>query len=462
MDLPAPVANTIKPPDPMASLNMMGGMLDLQKSRQALQIGAEHLAQQKVETNKQQQLQQFFKEWDPSQHIAADGTTDLESVFNDPSFKKLDIAKPAAIEALQGIKTKQYQNKAQLASLDANTLQRLTQQTGALLNDDDVAKDGPAGRAKVSNLWASFGAESPENQRIASLYGPMVQHAPQGKLKDALGAFQLQGADVLGQRGQQNPQPMNLPNGQLGFRTPGSTDVTMPGQSASGGAPKPAGWNVPAPQLAAQTAGLTGGVDQDNQRVDLLSKGTANAREAVTLTDEIKQLASMARTGTWSGVWADKFSALAPADKELAARQIIKKDSERLAQVVGSTGRDSAERETITNALPNPDKMSNEAMIQAADYVGGHQRLFLARSKAINNYVDSRQGSGNPMAGARYKDDMIASNADPLMFSYRALDKASQVEFLRNHFGDDKQKMREFVSRLLAFEHTHPGLTNGK
>jgi len=459
MDLPAPVANTIKPQDPMASLNMMGGMMDLQKSRQALQIGAQHLAQQKVETDKQQQLQQFFKDWDPSEHIASDGTTDLESVFGDPSFKKLDIAKPAAIAALQDIKTKQYQNKAQLATLDAEAIRRLTQQTGSLLNDEDVAKDTPAGRAKVANLWASFGAESPENKRIAALYGPMVQHAPQGKLKDAVGAFQLQGADVLGQRGQQNPQPMNLPNGQIGFRQPGSTEVAMPGQS---GSPKPAGWNVPAPQLAAQTAGLTGGVDQDNQRVALLSNGTANAREAITLTDEIKQLATMTRTGTYSGIYASKFSALSPADKELAARQIIKKDSERLAQVVGSTGRDSAERETITNALPNPDKMSNEAMIQAADYVGGHQRLFLARSKAINDYAESRQNSGNPVAGARHKDDMIASNADPLMFSYRALDKAGQMEFLRNHFGDDKQKVRDFISRLQAFEHTHPGLTNGK
>ena len=49
MDLPAPVASGIKPADPMQSLNMMSGMLGLQKSRLQLQIGQETLKTQKAE-----------------------------------------------------------------------------------------------------------------------------------------------------------------------------------------------------------------------------------------------------------------------------------------------------------------------------------------------------------------------------------------------------------------------------
>lgn len=457
MDLPAPVANTGTPPNMMQSLNMMGGLMNLKQSQIAIQQGQQRLAQEKIQTSRQQQLQDFYKNFDFESHIGDDGTVSLESAFSSPRFKGLDIAKPDAIEALQKIKGAQLQQKQQLANLDSTSLGQMASGVGALANDPDVKNDTPAGRGKVADFYAKFGAASPQNKRIADLYGNIVRHAPQGKLAEGVKAQQLMGADVLGQRSQQNPQPFAI---NTGAETQFGTVDPQSGQRAMGAGPPVPNAIGPTqtPEYiravgAAGTEGTAGAGNDEAVYNNIVASGT-KATQIRSLADDVRHLAGEVQTGQYSKAFQAKWAAVAQtfgvSPENLTAatrRQLLGKMAAQLRMTAESGASTDAERGGIESAMPNPDEMTPEATQKAARYVGAQADIKSARMNIANQH---RQMMGGTSTGLREVDSRFMQHADPRVFEYQQIPPgAERQQYLKEHFSSPAE-IQDFVQKANA------------
>jgi hypothetical protein len=221
-----PVGNTIIPPDPTKGVNTFSGILGLKQQQQQLQIGAQTLQQEQLKTGQQQGVQDFFQSWDPTEHIADDGTTDLDSALQSPQFKSAGNAKPAIMQALLDVKQKQLGNKQALSSLNKDLVTQFGTAMGSLATDEDVKTDKTdpttgvnAGRAKVNEFLTNFSKLSPDAARVAQIYAPITQKAPPGKLSHGIAALQLQAQSASEQQAQQNPVPGSITAGTHQFPT---------------------------------------------------------------------------------------------------------------------------------------------------------------------------------------------------------------------------------------------------
>lgn len=242
-DFPAPVATMIKTPDPMQGINTMSGILGLQQQRQALGTGQAIQQQEQLKAGQAQGMQDFFSTWDPSQHVADDGSTDLDSALQSKEFKGAGNAKPAIMQSLLDIKNKQLGNKQALSSLNSDLVKQFTTGMGSLAKDEDVVADKTdpatgvnAGRAKIDQFMGNFGKLSPDAARIAQIYGPVTQHAPPGKLAAGVAAMQMQGQSASEQQSQQNPVPGSFDTG---------ANIIPTTTNRATGIPQPTGQQVP-------------------------------------------------------------------------------------------------------------------------------------------------------------------------------------------------------------------------
>jgi hypothetical protein len=281
-DFPAPVAAQIQPPDPTKGLSQLSSVLGVQQQRQNLQTGAitQQTAQavqkqQQLAAEKQQGVQNFFKNWDPSAHLGADGTTDLNSVLQDPQLKASGNAMPDIVQSLLDIKNKQLGVKQQLSTLNGDQVKQFSTVMGSLAKDPDVVADKTdpttgvnAGRAKVNEALSNFSQLSPDSARIGQIYGQGVQHAPPGKLSNVIQAYQLQGQSASEQQAQQNPQVTPIGTGAATdiYNVNKATGV-QPGQKPVAAIP-----NAPPP-------GFSVVVDPRTQNPYLLNAQTGEARD---------------------------------------------------------------------------------------------------------------------------------------------------------------------------------------
>src|SRR5271167_2579773 len=113
-----PVGTQIIPPNPNQGLQTLSGILGLKQQQQSLQIGGQQLQQEQIKTQQQQGVQDFFRSWDPTQHLSPDGTTDADSVHDSAAYKNAGNAKPLIDQQLLQIKQGQLQNKQALSTLD--------------------------------------------------------------------------------------------------------------------------------------------------------------------------------------------------------------------------------------------------------------------------------------------------------------------------------------------------------
>lgn len=223
-DFGSPVAKGF---DAGEGLHTLGSLLSLKQQQgalvqqqQAIQGQAAQVQQEQLKTHEEQGVQDFFNSWDPSQHIAADGTTDTDSAHESDSYKNAGNAKPAIDAKLADVKAKQLNNKLSLASLNKETLGQLGQVTQSLANDPDVVADRTdpvtgvnAGRIKTREALQNFSQLSPDAARVANLYAPLLKGARQGHLSTGLKQIAMQGQDIAGQQAQTNPQTISADTG---------------------------------------------------------------------------------------------------------------------------------------------------------------------------------------------------------------------------------------------------------
>lgn len=453
----------VKVPDPMQGINTMSGILGLQQQRQALQTGALKQQQEQLETGKQQGIQDFFQTWDPSAHVAPDGTPDLESAFQSKEFKAAGNAKPAIMQAMLDMKNKQYSNIQALSGINKDLVNQFTSGMGSLAKDDDVVGDktDPAtgvntGRAKVNQFIGNFSKLSPDAARVASIYGPIVEHAPPGKLSHGVQVMQMQGQSASEQQSQQNPVP--------GMVDTGSTILPVTTNRATG-IPQPTGQAIkktlaPTEQLpyvrargAAGTEGAQGAANDEALYNEITQKGT-KAAQLKSLTQDIRNLSGEVQTGQYSKAMADKWSALKqtfgfrPDDDSFETkRQILSKMAAQLRTQSEAGASTDSERAGIESALPDPEHMNPAAVGQAARYVGALADTQAARAKFANQH---RQVNGGKSTGIRESDSAFMQNADPRVFEYQSIPAGQErQDYLKQHF-KSKDEVKAFLDKQQA------------
>ena len=437
------VALDIKPPDPNQAFQSIGNILGLQQKKQALGIQAQELAQQQIATDQAQNFQTFTQKFDPASHIGADGTLDVAGVRNSAAYKNAGNAKPLVDEYIQKVQTGQLGAKQALQTLDSGTLTQMTQGIGALANDKDVLADNAAGREKVANYYKSFGQQSPEAARISGLYSGVVQHAKQGDLSDAIYAQQLMGADVLGQRSQQNPV--------RGTNAAGQATIANPRSGLTALAPTTGGGDVnpPSTKVAAQTTSGTGQASADNQRVSDISNSVAPSRAVISLTQQLDNYVDQAKTGKFSKAVTDYAAAAGIKDPAIAARQLASKTAAQIRAQATQNAPTNEARETISAGSPDPDTMNADAIHKANELVRGNMRLNLARDANAARFQQTHGGT----QGLRMADDQLTKNADGLMYEYQSLPKGPQrTAFIQRHFASPAEA-QDFVHRKNLVEH---------
>lgn len=252
----SPVGNQIRPPDTLGSLS---NMLGIKQQMQSLQTGQAYQqeAQQKakqatMDTQQQQGVQDFFKDFDPSKSMSPDGTVDLDKELSSDRFKNANgLSKPLIVAKLQEIKSKGLSNKQALANLNGDLVKQFDTRVGALADDKDVIADNANGRAKVQSIFELSSQESPDAARIAGIYGPYISKVPQGKLRDAVRAIQMQAQSASEQIATTTPNPTFV-----------QTRQGMQGVNANPNAAMPVGTPMGAPVENAAPPGYFSGTNQ--------------------------------------------------------------------------------------------------------------------------------------------------------------------------------------------------------
>lgn len=407
----------VKTPDAMGLLSSITG---IQQQRQQLQQTALQLQQT-------QAFQGFQKDFDPSQFIGSDGTLDDSAVRNSSAYKAAGPARELADQYIQKVKSGQLQNKSALQNLDNDALTHMSQGVGALANDKDVLEDNAAGRGKVSDFYRNFAAQSPNNARIAGLYGGVVQHAKPGDLADAVYSQQLMAADTLGQRTQQNPQLGSNAAGQATMTNP-RTGLTALRPTTGAGDVNPTSSSV-----AANTSRGTGVAGSDLERSNDISSKVVPAQKTILLTQEVDALADQIRAGKVSAYFS-KAAAAAGFQGDTAPRQLLEKDMEALKAAASEGAKSDARQAQVTGQFPAPTA-DNSTIHTAMDYQRGIARQDLARVDNLNKYRDKDPS----LKGFQHSDDVLTRSTDPLMHEFKALKTpAERTAFYGRNFHDAK------------------------
>lgn len=478
-----PVGAMIKPPDPNQAISTISGILGLKQQQQTLQTGQYQQQQEQLKAGQAQGVQDFFKTWDPSQHVADDGSTDLDSALQSREFKGAGNAKPAIMQSLLDIKNKQLGNKQSLATLNSDLVKQFGTGMGALAKDEDVVADRTdpttgvnAGRAKIDQFMGNFGKLSPDAARVAAIYGPVTQHAPAGKLASGVAAMQLQAQSASEQQGQQNPVQGSFDTGTqiLPTITNRATGIPQPtGQAVN----KQSMVTTPAGPLAvatpargtltplngqgpnlnttrAQQTNVQGMAEDDRGRYGQISQEGTNATTGAQLSDQVGQLADQVRTGKLSKEWNDRLAMLQQHDPTITARQMLSKYAAQLKTMATAGATTDASRGQIDEGMPNPESMAPDAVKEAAQYVGGVFRMRGARQEHADQYT---KANGNSI-GIRDADDAFMKAADPTVFAYKALAPGAERQaFAKAHGINTAEKAAAFKARLNQINHYNGG-----
>ena len=458
------VALGIKPPDPdqgfksiSSILGIKGQQIGLQQKAIELQQQGQQLQQEQLKTQQMQGVQNFFQSFDPTQHIGSDGTTDVDSVHNSDTYKNAGNAKPLIDQTLNQIRGHQLQNKQSLQSLDNDTMSHLAQGLGPLQSDPDVKADNQAGRDKVREFYRNFASLSPQAARIAGTWGQVVDKAKQGHLGDAVYAQQLMGADVMGQRSQQNPQETRTGAGTLNRNVP-TGELTAPPGAAPGSTLNPtpvqvAGQTRVATNTAeAQTAPSVASSQGVATRVEQ-AKGAANntiqAQDALNRAKAILESPEAPDTGAYfervkslknlmSSIGIDTGSA---NDMNTLAKNLARYEASRATQA-GLGGTDAA-RELAHAGSPNT-QLDNKALL-------GVVRQSLASEQALSTYAKVQSKTQDPQQLLKNENDF--RNIPHLIeaHEYGMSKNAKEAdEFLQKH-GLSKAEMRAIREQLKEF-----------
>ena len=480
-DMIQPVGAMIKPPDSSQGINTMSGILGLQQQRQALQTG--QYQQQSAQANAQMTQQDaqaraaagsFFKNFDIAKHHGDDGTLDLDSALTSSEFKATGDSAPEIAKSLLAIKNSQLAAKSSLAGLNSTLRDQFSSQVAGLAQDPDVKSGNQTGRGKVLDAIDQFGkVGGPDAQRVAGVYGQVLQNTPPAKMGQALQNLQLQAKAA----GDQLPQPGIRDTGtqiQSGAVAPGSGAFTPAGaaidrQSVVDTAAGPKAVVTPArgimaplktagsgPELNVTTAQATtqntaaAGVAQRVQQAQAAANNTSQAQDALTRArtildkpDAINSGAGFEWKKTVRNVLASAGIATNEADDaNTLVKNLARYEASRATQA-GLGGTDAA-RELAHNGSPNASL--------STDALKGVITQSLATEKALSTYANIQSKTKD--AGQLAKNEADFRSIPNLIQGYEyglARTPAEADEFLKKH-GLTRAEMAASRKAIKEFE----------
>lgn len=448
MDFGAPVAQNVNV-SPQQGIQTMSALLGLKQQQQALQTGQAVQQQEQLKAGQAQGVQNFFSTWDPTQHVADDGTTDLDSALQSPAFKGAGNAKPEIMQKLLDIKNHQLAWKQSLANLNSSLVTQFGTGMGALAKDDDVVADKTdkatgtnAGRAKVEQFLGNFAKLSPDAARVAQIFAPITQHAPPGKLAKGIESLQLLAQSASEQQRQQNPEQTRNAAGQIVNRNVASGELSMPG----GPAPNPA-----SSQVAAATTQATGGAGIDVDRANEVSRAAQQTQTTIALSKRADQLAEMIQTGKVADSVVKAWAQIPGVGKDptIAARYELKKVLGQLKGPAAASAGSDLRAQAILDGYPD-ETYPTQAIHSTMDLIRGSARISQERKDNFNAY-QAKHGT----TGFQQSDDLLTSSRDPFTAELNALPpgSAERRAFIARNFRT-ADEARAALARAKAVYHT--------
>lgn len=459
-DFGTPVAAGVNPGNPLQTI---GSLLSLKRQQQGLvqqqqeiQGQAAQVQQEQLKAHEQQGIQDFFKSWDPSQHIAGDGTTDTESARQSPAYQNAGNAKPAIDLKLAEIKQAQLQNKQSLTTLNGDNLRQYGQVMQSLTQDPDVKADKAdpvtgvnVGRIKVTEALKNFSQLGPDAARVAQIYAPITQHAPPGKLASGVTAMALQGQDIAGQQSQTNPQTVSADVGPaLKFGTvdksTGVPNFNNGPTLAKGLAPTDQpGYRADVASATSRAGGTAGSdIDRSNEVSGLQQSSAA----AIPLTHRIDQLAHELWSGHLSKMLSETGNYLGYSSVNEARSQLNKDLGQVKGLAIQRAGSDSRAA-TVLEGYPT-DTTPEGTVHAAMDYIRGTARQNLARGQLLSDY---QKNDPQGLRGFQAADNILSRTTDPLAHEYLSLSPEQQKGFYRRNFSTP-QEAQDFKNHINALK----------
>ena len=448
-DFGSPVAQNVNAGN---GLKTVSDLMGLQQQKQQIQSGAIGIQQQQQNLEKGDAQTQMTKQdaqqraaiakVDWSKYDDGTGTVSTDKMLGDSELRKaagdqfLDVIKHGA--AVRGM---QMQNKQALVNLNDGLRSQFGSVVGALRTDPDVIADNPMGRQKVTAAMDQYAqAGGPDAANIAKIYGPIVDHAPKGKLVRGISAIQLQALDASRQAGAQAPSFTDTGSGlqQTNPQAAGGDLGAPPAQKQLGGAPglykglPPTtgvmrggvpGYlgdpNVQAGPALGEAAGVAGPVEAHNAHFAQVTADAAGAPNRIAALQTIKQEAPNAVTG--GGDYRRKFVSqisglFGIANDAQTSTDVMAKN---LAVLAAQGGNTDASR--TLGEMANPSfHMTKEAAQKTADQLIGIEGKKAAAQRFF---------SGTPTNSPGYEQKLNDWNthADPRAFEYAAKSPADQA-----------------------------------
>lgn len=170
--------------------------------------------------------------FDFSKLTGEDGTIDMNKIMSSGLREAAGDQFPEVLQGMLTAKQQQTQNKQQLIGLRNDQRSAFGQLIGALRNDPDVTQDTPEGRQKVEQAFQQYQQMYGDDVApVIKAYAPVVEHAPPGRIDDALKTIQLQATSADSQATRQTPNYAQVNTGptlervQTNSYAPGGADV---------------------------------------------------------------------------------------------------------------------------------------------------------------------------------------------------------------------------------------------
>jgi hypothetical protein len=433
-----PVGNTNYVPPPNSGMEALSSILGIQQKKQQLQLQAQDLQRSQLETQQQQGVNQFFSNWNPSEHHGADGTVDIDAVHDSDQYQALPGNARIAVDAkLNGLRGQQLQLKQALVNLNSDAVKGLAQ----------TAQAAAANPAQGPALFKAYADQGPDNARAAATYQPLAEKSNYDS--SALKTIADQAQDVASQKEQAFPERVTNAAG-VAF----SRNKTTGAISEQPGAPSGSRLNPASPQVAAQTAAATtragGAGNADIDTSNIVVAAQRDARTNIDLTKRIDQLADIVNPGAAPGKISALLGATGLTDVN-QARTELQKDLGRLRSSASSRAGSDSRAAEILSGLPT-DTTPTQTIHQAMDVTRGSARQDLALGQLREKAASETKGNMNGFQGD-YAHAVGA--ASPLMHEYLALSPQEQVGFFQRNF-KTKEQAKAFRAQVESVKKRSP------
>jgi hypothetical protein len=457
-DFPAPVANTIQPPDQSKGIATLSGMLGLQQQRQALQTGQYQQATAQAES---EQAQQKNAEMQKAQAIAIHGAQSGKYTLPDGSLDRQKMADDINLVAPtygQGIQTSLLsnaneilQNRQALQSLNDSQRKQVADGLGTLAQKPDLSNSDVID-------WADRQLETNTDPAFRRMVISTLTHLPQNANSQQLRGLVGQFAAQTGGGGVQTPSTIDT-GGQI---IPGATNrftgeftpaPVSQSQGQTQSIPKtlsPTDQPDYRAKVARDTNLATGGATIDTRRADAVSAQAESSQGQIALTKQADRLVDMISSGTFPSFTAEVRKQAGSDDPAVVARYELKKVLGQLKD--GATAHAGSDKQLATQLEQFPDETSpNEVIHSRMDNMRGVYRLSQERKDNLNSY---QKAHGN-LGGFQLSDDMVTSSRDPLTAELHSLPKGSpeRQAFLKRTF-KNPEAAQQAVMRERAAYHT--------